>query len=168
LAEVAPPKIVDVARGLWIASALLGLTQVLIDLSDREMLVAEIRRQDSKLSQDDVDAAVQAGMLFTLLFAALFVLVYTKLANRMAWGRNWARVVLTIIGAGSVLFGLLQVGAHTSGLASALNISAKPLDLSLTAVGMGLDSTAIVLMYVPAAAAHFKRRVSVDRLPDQP
>lgn len=156
------------ARWLWIASALLGLVQVVVDLSDRDALIDEIRQRDPGMSQDEVDAAVQAGLLFTLLVAGLIVLVYAKMANRMAWGRNWARIVLTVLGAGSVGFGLVQLLAHASGVAAVLGVRLDPVDTSLTVAGMGLDSTAIVLMFLPAAAAHFRQRVPVDRVPDQP
>ncbi|TWP47754.1 hypothetical protein FKR81_30900 [Lentzea tibetensis] len=155
------------ARWLWIASALLGLVQVMVDLSDRDTLIAEIRKRDPGMSQDEIDAAVQAGLLFTLLIAGLIVLVYVKIANRMAWGRNWARIVLTVLGAGSVGFGLLQLLAHASGVAAVFGVALDPVDASLTVAGIGLDGTAIVLMFLPAAAAHFRQPVAVDRVPDQ-
>lgn len=165
---VQPPKVVDLARWLWIVSALLGLTQVLVDLADRETLVNEIRKREPGMSQDDVDTAVQAGMLFTLLVAGLIVLLYVKAANRMAWGRNWARVVLTLVGLASIAYGLLQLSAHASGVAASFGVRLNPVDASLTIAGMGVDGTAIVLMFLPAAAAHFRTRVPVDRAPDQP
>ncbi|GLZ30702.1 hypothetical protein Lesp02_28910 [Lentzea sp. NBRC 105346] len=148
------------ARWLWIVSALVSLVQVMVELADRERLVAEIRKREPALSQDDVDVAVQGGMVFTLLIVGVIVLLYVKAANRMAQGRNWARVVLTLVGGASVVYGLLQLAVATE---------LPVVDTSLAVAGLGLNGTAIALMYVPTAAAWFASRVSgVDRVPDQP
>ncbi|WP_329788771.1 hypothetical protein V1227_30390 [Lentzea sp. DG1S-22] len=151
------PKLVDVARWLWIAGACVGMTRFVAELFDRETLVAEARRQNPALGQDQVDAAVDRGVLFGLVVAAAFLLVYTRLANRMAHGRNWARVVLTVLGVASVAFGLFRLVAWVSGAAG---VEMRPLDLAVTVVTAVLETTAVVLMYrVPG---HFRKRGAVD------
>ncbi|MDX8055298.1 hypothetical protein SK571_38490 [Lentzea sp. BCCO 10_0798] len=154
------PKLVDVARWLWIASACVGMLRFLEQLLDREMLVAEVRRQNPALGQDQIDASVDGGVLFGLLIAVALLVAYTRLANAMARGRNWARIVLTVLGGASVAFGLFRLVAWGSGFAAQLGVEMRPVDLAVTAVTTVLDASAIVLMY--RVSAHFRKRVAVD------
>ncbi|GLY53862.1 hypothetical protein [Lentzea sp. NBRC 102530] len=159
--EKAPvPKLIDVARWLWIASACVGMLRFVAQLFDREMLVAEVRRQNPAMGQDQIDAGVNGGVLFGLLIATAVLIAYTRFANAMARGRNWARILLTVLGGASVAFGLFRLGAWVSGAAAALGVEMRPVDLAVTFVTTVLDASAIVLMYrVPA---HFRKRVEVD------
>lgn len=155
------PKPVNISRWLWIASAGIGMVRFVSELFDRETLIAEARRQNPSLGQDQIDAGVDGGILFGLLLATALVVAYTRLANAMARGRNWARIVLTVLGAASVAFGLFRLVAFGSGMAAALGVAMRPVDLVVTFVTAVLDTTAIVLMY--RASAHFRTRVTVDR-----
>ena len=155
-----PPKLINIARWLWIASACIGMVRFVAQLFDREMLVAEARRQNPALGQDQIDAGVNGGILFGLAIALAVLVAYTRLANTMARGRNWARIVLTVLGAASVVFGLFRLIAWGSGIAAALGVDMRPVDLVVTVITMALDTTAIVLMY--RVSAHFRKRVTVD------
>ncbi|WP_112275034.1 hypothetical protein [Lentzea terrae] len=155
-----PPKLVNISRWLWIASASIGMIRFVAELFDRELLIAQARRQNPALSQDQIDATVNSGIMFGLLIAVLLVVAYTRLANAMARGRNWARIVLTVLGAASVAFGLFRLVAWGSGMAADLGVAMRPLDLVVVFVTAVLDATAIVLMY--RASAHFRTRVTVD------
>ena len=154
------PKLIDVARWLWIASACVGMLRFVVQLFDRETLVAQARRQNPALGQDQIDAGVNGGVLFGLVIALAVLLAYTRLANTMARGRNWARIVLTVLGGASVAFGLFRLGAWSSGAAASLGVEMRPVDLAVTAVTTVLDASAIVLMY--RVSAHFTKRVAVD------
>ncbi|SFR29460.1 hypothetical protein SAMN04488564_119104 [Lentzea waywayandensis] len=154
------PKLIDVARWLWIASACVGMLRFVVQLFDRETLVAEARRQNPAMNQDQIDAGVNGGVLFGLLIAVAVLLAYTRLANTMARGRNWARIVLTVLGGASVAFGLFRLGAWASGVAAELGVEMRAVDLAVTLVTTVLDATAIVLMY--RVSAHFRKRVTVD------
>lgn len=145
---------------MWIASACVGVVRFVAQLFDRETLVAEARRQNPALGQDQIDAGVNGGILFGLLVATAILLAYTRLANTMARGRNWARIVLTVLGAASVAFGLFRLVAFASGIAARLGVAMQPVDLVVTVVTTVLDASAIVLMYrVPG---HFRTSVTVD------
>ncbi|GAB2824189.1 hypothetical protein [Lentzea nigeriaca] len=154
------PKLVDVARWLWIASACVGVVRFVAQLFDREMLIAEARRQNPSLGQDQVDGTVDSGIMFGLLIAVTILVAYTRLANTMARGRNWARIVLTVLGAASVAFGLFRLVAWAGGITADLGVAMSPVDLAVTFVTTVLDATAIVLMY--RVSAHFRTRVTVD------
>jgi hypothetical protein len=160
-----PPKPVDIARWLWIGSAVLGTVRFLVQLADREMLTEEVRRQQPNLGQDQVDAAVTGGIFFGFLLASLLVLVYTVLANRMAGGRNWARVVLTVLGGAGVFFGAVRVLAVGSGVAAAFGFLINPVDLAFGVVTMIIDAVAIVLMHLPSVRPYFRRQRTVNEPP---
>lgn len=150
-----PPRLVDIARWLWIGSAVVGLGRFLVQLADREMLIGELRKQQPTLSQDELDAAASGGVMFGLLLGGLLVLVYTLLANRMAQGRNWARIVLTVFGAAGVFFGVVRLVAVASGLAAAFQLAIRPEDVVFGVITMVLDCVALVLMYLPSVSSHF-------------
>lgn len=150
------PKLINVSRWLWITSASIGMVRFVSQLFDRETLVAEARRQNPALGQDQIDAGVNGGIMFGLLIAVAFLLAYTRLANAMARGRNWARIVLTVLGAASVAFGLFRLVAFGSGLAARLGVELRPVDLGVAVVTTVLEATAIVLMY--RVSGHFRTR----------
>jgi hypothetical protein len=152
-----PPKLIDISRWLWIGSAAIGTIRFLVQLADRTMLIDEMRRQQPNLGQDEIDAAVSGGIVFGLLLGIGLVLLYALLASRMAQGRNWARVVLTVIGAAGIFFGLVRLIAVGSGFAAAFGFAVSPVDLVFGVVTMLMDSTALVLMFLPSVAGHFRR-----------
>jgi hypothetical protein len=162
-----PPKLIDISRWLWIGSAVLGTVRFLVQLADRDLLITEMRKQQPNLSQDEIDTAVNGGIMFGLLIGITLVLVYAALANRMARGRNWARIVLTIIGAGGIFFGLIRLVAVGTGMAAAFGFAVSPVDLAFNVVTMLLDGTALVLMFLPSVAGHF-RRAAVGQQPGTP
>ncbi|QFZ23583.1 hypothetical protein [Saccharothrix syringae] len=158
-----PPRPLHLARWLFIASAALGLVRFVVQLSDREMLIDQLRLQQPTLGQDELDAAATGGTFFGLLLAAALLLVYVLLANRMAQGRNWARVLLTALAAAGILVGVLRLITVGSGLAAAFGLSVSPVDLAFGVVTMVIDAVAVVLAFHPAAAAHFRNAPTPPR-----
>ncbi|RKT57902.1 hypothetical protein [Saccharothrix australiensis] len=164
---VTPPRLVDLSRRLWIAGAVVGLGRFLVQLADRELLITQLREQQPGLSQDDLDAAVSGGVLFGLLLGGLLVLVYALLANRMAGGRNWARIVLTVFGSVGIFLGVVRLIAVGSGLATAFNLVISPVDVVFGVVTMAIDSVALVLMYLPSVSGYFRSQRAVSGGPPQ-
>lgn len=168
-AAVVPPRLVDLSRWLWIGSAVIGLGRFLVQLADREMLIEQLRRDRATagLGQDELDAAVTGGVVFGLLMGGLLVLVYALLANRMAGGRNWARVVLTVFGGAGILLGVFRLIAVVSGFAAASGLVVSPVDLAFGVVTMVVDAVALTLMYLPSVSGHFRSQRSVSAGPPQ-
>lgn len=162
-----PPKLIDLARWLFILSAVVGAVRFLVQLSDREMLIDELRAQQPTLGQDELDAAATGGVVFGLLLAAALVLLYTLLANRMASGRNWARIVLTVLAGAGIFFGVVRLIAVGSGFAASFGLVVSPLDLVLGGVTMVVDAVAVVLMYLSSVSGYFRSVRSVSATPPQ-
>jgi hypothetical protein len=152
-----PPKLIDISRWLWIGSAALATVRFLVQLADRDFLTSEQRKSQPTFSQDEIDTAVNGGIMFGLLLSVGLVLIYAVLANRMARGRNWARIVLTVIGGAGIFFGVIRLLAVGSGFAAAFGVLVSPVDLVIGVVTMLLDGTALVLMFLPSVAGHFRR-----------
>ncbi|MCC8244327.1 hypothetical protein [Saccharothrix luteola] len=153
-----PPKLIDIARWLFILSAAVGVVRFMVQLADREMLIRELRVQQPNLSQDDLDAAATGGVVFGLVIAVGLILVYTLLANRMAGGRNWARVVLTVIAGAGIFLGVVRLVAAASGFAAAFGLAVSGVDLVFGVVTMLIDATAVALMYQSSASRYFTTR----------
>ncbi|MFS8098041.1 hypothetical protein LFM09_12940 [Lentzea alba] len=154
------PKLINISRWLWIASALVTMVGFVAQLFDRETIIAEVRRANPALGQDQIDAGVNGSILFVLLMSTAILLAYVRLANAMARGRNWARIVLAVIGVLSVVFGLFRLVAWASGVAAAFGVEIRPIALAVAAVTTVLEVIAFVLMF--RVSAHFRKRVTVD------
>ncbi|MFD0199334.1 MULTISPECIES: hypothetical protein [Saccharothrix] len=153
-----PPKLIDIARWLFILSAVVGMVRFIVQLADREMLIRELRLRQPTLSQDDLDAAATGGIVFGLVIAVGMVLVYTLLANRMAGGRNWARVVLTVVAGAGIFLGVLRLLSAATGFTAASGLPVNGVDLAFGVVTMLIDGAAVALMYQTSVSGYFKPR----------
>ncbi len=151
-----PPQSIDLARWLWIGSAVLGSIAFLLELTSSDLLLTELRKAQPGLGQSELDGAMSAAVLFSLMACVVVVLVHATIANRMARGRNWARIVITVIAAGGIVLGLARLLVVVSGLAAAFEQSVSPVNLAFSLVTMGLDATVLVLMFRPSTAGHFR------------
>jgi Family of unknown function (DUF6264) len=115
-APTARPTTVKAGIGAFLANTLLGLVSSLITFADLNDLVDTTAR-DAGLSPDDVRTGVLVGAVIGLLFLVAYLLVLW-----FAWkGRNWARIVLWVLGGLSVLSGLVSLGAG-GGLLSTIGV----------------------------------------------
>lgn len=171
--EPAVPRPVDLARWLWIASAVAGFVRSLVELSDRTNLVSELRRMAPQLTQEQVDSATNSGILLTVVSSLAILALYVAIAIRMARGRQWARVVMALLGGLSVLgTALVVVSTITLGPAGAAQISGigmpvVPVDMVFGIVVVVIDVATLVLLFRPESNRFFResgkaRRVSAS------
>ncbi|MGY1693034.1 hypothetical protein [Geodermatophilus sp. SYSU D01105] len=129
------PTTVRVGIGAFLATLILGVISSLVQFSDLDGLVAETVAvaNDPALTEDVVRASLVVGAVIGLLLVALEALFIW-----FAWnGRNWARVVLWVLGGLSVLFGLTALGGAAGGVAgSGFLDSLSVFTLLLTVVGI--------------------------------
>lgn len=141
------PKSVDTAFLLWIVAAALGVIGAVLGLAMQDAIMEETADQLG-ITVEEADAGA-VGTIVNLLFIALWVGV----AFAMRAGMNWARIVLTVLGGLSVLFGLF-------GLAS-LPILLAVGGLGVLQVFLNIGSlvviiAAIVFMFRAEANHYFK------------
>jgi hypothetical protein len=169
--EPSAPQSLLVARWLWIGSVLVGIVQAFIQLVDRPRLISELRKLDPNMSQLDLDAAANSGIMFTFLLKAMILMAYVLLSKRMLEGRNWARVVLTVFGGFGVfnaLVTVLTVSVVGSALLSELTgVAITWVDVVFSVAVMLVEIAAIVFMYRPESNRFFQA-VRNRRTPGHP
>lgn len=154
------PRPLQLARVLWIVAVLVGFVRSYVQLSDRSWLINEVHRGDPGLSQTQVDAAANAGILSTLLLSLASLSVYVLLSTRMVQGFNWARIVLTVLGGLSMigslvtLLAILAVGADQLSRMTGVDVGVSQLVFGVAI--LGVDAAAIVMMFQPESNRFFR------------
>jgi hypothetical protein len=134
-APVERPATVRFGIGALVASLVLGLIASLVSFSDIDTLVAETLQTttDPAVTEEVIRSGIILGALIGLLLVGLEILFLW-----FAWqGRNWARIVLWVLGGITVLFGLVGVaagGARSTGFLDSIGL----FQLVLTGVGLVL------------------------------
>lgn len=128
-----PPQPLLIARWLWIGTTLVGAVHSFVQLFDREALIGQLQGLGQNLSQEELDTAANGEVMFAILLSALTIGCYLLLSNRMLEGRNWARVVLTILGGlnavGTVLTLILVAALGTGLIRQLTGVPIETLDL---------------------------------------
>ena len=129
------PTTVRVGVGAFLATLILGIISSLVQFSDTDGLVAQAvaAANDPAITEDVIRAGIVVGAVIGLLLTALQALFIW-----FAWkGRNWARVVLLVLGGISAVFGLSALAGAGGGVAgSGFLDSLAVFSLLLTIVGV--------------------------------
>ncbi|HKR49508.1 MAG TPA: hypothetical protein VJT72_08000 [Pseudonocardiaceae bacterium] len=140
----ARPKEVEISFWLWISTGVFGVIGVIGMYVQRDQLRTELINsllaQDSTADRSTVESLATAGSVAAIVIGLLFVAAQVLSAFLMRGGRNWARIVLAVLGGLVVLFGLLSLTAGSVG------------GLLQLVILIG----AIVTMFLPAANAWFR------------
>jgi hypothetical protein len=118
-----------VGIGAFLATFILGLVASVVQFSDLDGLVAQATAaaDDPTITEDVVRAGIVIGAVIGLLLTALQALFIW-----LAWkGRNWARIVLLVLGGLSALSGT-GGGIAGSGFLDSLSV----FSLLITLVGV--------------------------------
>jgi hypothetical protein len=151
----AVPAAVETSYRLWLATIATGVLSGFAAFFVLDELVAASGGEPlPELPPGEARTATLLSGVFALLVTAAFVALALLVVNRMRAGRRWARLVLTLLGGLTVVYGLLGLGdtlvLFGAGLAGVLFALLSVLQLVLL-VG------AIVFMYRPDAGAYFSR-----------
>jgi hypothetical protein len=121
------PQAVKLGVGAFLASTVLGILGAIVtfaqfdQLLDQALIDQGLDPADSDLSGAATTGAITAGVVVALIFVGLQLLFIW-----FAWqGRNWARIVLWVLGGLAVLSGLIGLlggTAGTSGLLTTLSL----------------------------------------------
>jgi hypothetical protein len=129
------PTTVRVGIGAFLATLILGIIGSLVQFSDIDSLVAQAVAvaDDPAVTEDVIRAGIVVGAVIGLLLTALQALFIW-----FAWkGRNWARIVLLVLGGISAVFGLSALAGAGGGVAgSGFLDSLSVFSLLLTIVGV--------------------------------
>ena len=135
LVKAPRPRLVTVSAWLWLVVVAVELVVVAVAFGDvRGSLVAEVAARG--VDQSTQDKVVLAGLGVLLGPGVLVALVRLGVLRAYVGGRNWARILLAVLGVLGVV------------------VSQTPLAVGIAAAGAG------VLMFLPKANAWFAGRRS--------
>lgn len=146
------PGAVTAAYVIWLIGAIVSLIGSIFAL-----IVGVVAIGAGAAIGGVVGAATGVVVLIFAIFVFIVALIELFIVNRMRDGRNWARVVLTILGILSLLGSIIPwftAGWNTTSTWSVVQVVVLVI--------------AIVLMYVPAANAYFAADGAVARRTDAP
>lgn len=146
-----PPQQVQTSFVLWVVVVVLQLLGTALSFTDidaaREVAEEQARAQGAgQLDPQTIDTIATVGIVFGIVLTVLFALAILVFAIFMRRGRNWARIVLAVVGGLVVLFNLVALAAGT------VNAVVQSL-LTLVVV-----IAAVVLMFTEPANAWFAAR----------
>lgn len=146
--QVPAPAEVLTAVKLWFASILVGLLGGILvyALTDKDAALQKaLDSNTSGVSRADLQTLVNVGLAIGLIIALVILGLEVFFVLKMKAGRNWARIVLTVLGVLSALSSLVGLAQGFS-VGSAVNL-----------ISLLLIIAAIVFMFRPAATQYFKQ-----------
>lgn len=116
------PRSVDLAVNLiWVAVAL-TLVSTALGLAQIDEAVATALESDTTGTL--TESSARGGIVaFIVIFLVIGVGLYALLAFLIKRGKNWARIVFTVLGAIFLLLGLLGLGADQTALSLLLAVA---------------------------------------------
>jgi len=131
------PLPVRLSFWIWMLSAAALTVSAGLLLVQRGDIITQTQRHNPAATPEQVVAAVNRSLAWTIGLYLVCAVVYVVLALRMRAGRNWARVALAVI----MVLGLMQqMSAGTSSIGTLMAIAA------------------VLLMYLPSVGDYFQRR----------
>jgi len=128
-AAPARPNAIEGAFWAFIASTVISLLGGILVFGNRDSLADATRKATqqggSALTEAQVDQLVTVGIVAALVIAVVIALLYLLFAFKLRAGRNWARIVLTVITALqllSILVGESTWAGYVSVLAAVVGV----------------------------------------------
>lgn len=150
----ARPTSVTLAFLAWVvmtALSLLSLVFVLTSPIWDQAVAAGLRTADVNGVQIDASTLVNTAKITSVVGFLIGAALYLLFAFKMRDGRNWARVVLTIIGVLGVLSALLP--SYRSVTVNGTTFVVQ--NYGIHWISLALLVAALILMFVPASNAYF-------------
>jgi len=146
-AVVAAPDDVQKSFMLWLVSIGIGLLGAIVGVvfADRDKAIDEAMRNGSDLTRDQASSLVTGILIGTAVVVLIILALELFFVFKMRAGKNWARILLTVLGVLGILSSLY-------GLTAGLTFGAV-----LNIVSVIVLIAAIVFMFKPAASAYFSQ-----------
>ncbi|WP_367134601.1 hypothetical protein [Saccharothrix sp. HUAS TT1] len=144
------PKSVDTAYLLWLISAGVSIVANLIGFATAEA----VARETLEAMNLDTSAAASVQPSYgSLIFSLVLSVVWILVVMQMRKGANWARILLTVLGALSVIAGLL--GLLALGVMFSIGFLGA-IQALLGLVQLAITIAAIVFMFKSDSNRYFK------------
>ncbi|HEY3896207.1 MAG TPA: hypothetical protein VGL88_12650 [Pseudonocardiaceae bacterium] len=144
------PRVVEISFWLWIIDLVIAVIGCVVAFSQLDRIRTEainrILVQTPTLDRGSIENVATAVLIGTVAVVLLFVIAEIVFVFLMRGGRNWARIVLAVVGGLGVLFEIIGLAGLTG---SMFVVALAQLLLILGA---------IATMFAPAANAWFRPR----------
>jgi len=120
----------------YLVSTISALVGAGLLLGYRDELAEALRTASPRLTEDQIQHSATLGQAFGIAVLVVLALLYLFLSFKLKAGRNWARIVLTIVT-------LLQVASLAATSGTAVNY-----------VSTAISVLALVLSYLPPSNAY--------------
>jgi len=140
-AAVTPPTEVLGAFWGYVVAAVVTLVAGLLSLGQKQEVIDSVRaanKQGGSLTEDQINQVANLLITVVVVVAVIFAALYLLFAFKLRAGRNWARIVLTIIAALALLSLLFGRAGSVTGY-----------------IGELAAVIAAVLSYLPASNSYF-------------
>ena len=135
------PGTITAAFIIYLLSAIAAAASVAVLFTDDGKRQLRQALTDANINGVDVDSLVNTTRTAAGVLAVVLIVLYVIFDLLMRAGRNWARIVLTVVSALSI------ISSFTGSLGAARG--------TVSWVGLILSILAIVLMYLPVSNAYF-------------
>ena len=94
-----PPR--EIAASFWcyVVAAAIVLVNGVVSLGSKQAVVTALHKTSPTLTPSELDSAATGALAIAVVLAVVFAGLYVLFAFKLRAGRNWARIVLTIIAA---------------------------------------------------------------------
>ncbi|APU12557.1 hypothetical protein UA75_02355 [Actinoalloteichus sp. GBA129-24] len=141
------PRTVNIAFILYLVNSALGILGAVILMATMDsLIVAEARAAGLDSEAESVLETFRAAMMITAVIALIFSAVFLLFVFMMRNGRNWARILLTVLSGLALLSTIGSLG----------DTGSNGLLVGQTMLSIALPIGAIVAMYLPESNRYFK------------
>jgi hypothetical protein len=136
------PRVVEISFWLWVVYLALTAIGVLVAFTQLDGVQAEVVNrlaEDPSLDRALIERVVTGVFVGVLVTILVFVVAAFILALLMRGGRNWARIVLAVLGGLAVLLGLFGLAGNAGPV---LGAGLLPLLLLIGAIATMFSSAA--------------------------
>jgi hypothetical protein len=142
-----PPPLATAVKLMYVGAGLSALG-IVINLLQRDELREQIAENDSSLTEDELDTAVNFGIAFSVVLGLVVIGLWIWMARSNERGQSWARTTATVLGALSIVSLLLSLAVGQS----------TTLSMVLGVVSLVLAAVILYLLYRPESTEYYRAR----------
>ncbi|MGI9093083.1 MAG: hypothetical protein ACR2FF_06520 [Mycobacteriales bacterium] len=137
-APQAVPSTINSAFWLIVLSSLLGIVGSLLLFGSKSKIINNIKKNNPGYSTSKLNNNYHSIVIFAVIISIIFAALYIFFALKIRAGRNWARIVVTVL----LVLGIL------GGLANAVNSNYNGAFKAFSVIGLILNVAILVLLWL--------------------
>lgn len=139
------PKEVNWATLLMLLSIVISLVGVIILLADKNGYIKAVRDSNPDYSQKKLDDTFKAARVVAIVIFVIVAVLYAWLILKIRQGRNWARIVATVLLVLGIVSNVSTMASNGTGATKAFEV-----------VGLIIAVAVLVLLWLRPSNAYFK------------